>query len=60
MSWQAIVISFTLFNTTSTGIGELIMVAQDDNGTYSDVVTVAVVIMENKCAHGTCKSNELS
>ncbi|XP_060567964.1 uncharacterized protein LOC132726636 [Ruditapes philippinarum] len=56
MTWQAIVITFTLFNTTSTGIGELIMVAQDDNGTYSDVITVAVVIMENKCAHGTCKS----
>ena len=36
------------------------MVALDDNETFSDVITITAVIMENKCAHGTCASNEMS
>lgn len=46
-------------NESFVGIDKIIMVAKDSNGTFSDVITVTVVIMENKCVHGSCKSKEI-
>lgn len=44
-------------NDSFIGIDRIKLVAKDSNETFSDVITVTVVVMENKCIHGSCKSN---
>lgn len=59
--WHGYYINYTLLDTNYTGIDSMKLVAQDGSGTYSDVISVVMVIMEEKCLNGgKCKSNSAS
>lgn len=53
---KGVYISYTNNEPSFVGIDSIKIVAQDETGTFSDVVTVTVVVMENKCQHGYCIS----
>lgn len=56
MAWLAYKVSYQLSNNSYYGLESMKLVAQDSTGTYSDVVTVEVGIMEMKCVNnGKCK-----
>ncbi|XP_053400990.1 uncharacterized protein LOC123541000 [Mercenaria mercenaria] len=54
--WKGVSINYTQENTSFIGLDTIKVVAQDENGIFSDVVSVTLVVMENKCQHGQCKS----
>jgi hypothetical protein len=56
VEWTGIYINYTQENTSFIGIDTVKIVAMDESGTFSDVVSVTLVVMENKCQHGHCKS----
>jgi hypothetical protein len=55
-AWKGVSVIYTQDNTSFVGIETIKLVAQDENGTFSDVINVQLVIMENKCQHGKCLS----
>lgn len=55
-AWKSARITYSLINDSFFGIDRIKVAAMDSNGTFSDVITVTVVVMENKCIHGNCKS----
>lgn len=49
-----------MYNGTFVGIETIKLVAQDNMTVFSDVVTISLVVMENKCENGgVCKSKIL-
>ncbi|XP_053401006.1 uncharacterized protein LOC123523226 isoform X2 [Mercenaria mercenaria] len=54
--WKGIYINYTRADTSFIGLDTIKIVAQDEAGAFSDVVSITLVIMENKCRHGKCKS----
>ncbi|XP_060596420.1 uncharacterized protein LOC132750448 [Ruditapes philippinarum] len=56
VEWKGVYINYTQDNTSFIGIDTIKIVAMDESGTYSDVVSLTLVVMENNCQHGHCKS----
>jgi len=55
--WYGYYVNYTVTDTNFTGIDAMKLVAQDNAGVYSEVITVTVAVMEEKCVNGgNCKS----
>ena len=51
MAWILAHITYTQ-RTTYSGVDTIQIVVQDSVGTYSDVITIKIIMMEMPCLHG--------